>query len=286
MGYPTTTAASDRTTAVLPGEITNTAPPTITGEPKVDSTLTATSGVWTPTADLAYQWQADGTDIPGATDPSLTVDPTLVGKTITVTVTASRNGYTPVTTPSATTDPVAPGTFTAGTLPSISGTPRLGQTLRFNQGSFTPTGDVAVQWLRGGVPVDGATGTSYTLTAADLGHHISAEMTVTRDGYTPLTERAPSTAHVKTEPRVRVQAEPSTGRVRFTVAVTAPGVTPVTGTVRIRWNGKVRGEVTLRSGTGVVTVRDLPAGLRTFRIRYLGSASVTRATVDKMAQVR
>ena len=286
MGYPTTTAASDRTAAVLPGEITNTAPPTVSGEPKVDSTLSATPGAWTPTADLTYQWQADSNDIPGAQGTTLKIDPTMVGKAITVNVTASREGYVAVTTPSAATGPVAPGTFSVQAAPSVSGTPRLGQTLTFDPGRVTPDGDVAVQWLRGGVPVDGATGTTYALGAADLGHRISARMTVTRDGYTTLTERTPSTAHVKTEPRIRVLAEPGTGRVRFTVTVTASGVSPVAGTVRIRWNGKLRGELTLRNGTGAATVRDLPAGLRTFHLRYLPSAKVTSGTVDKTVRVR
>jgi hypothetical protein len=74
--------------------------------------------------------------------------------------------------------------------------------------------------------------------------------------------------------------------VRFTVTVTAPSVSPVDGTVRIRWSGKLRGEVTLRNGTGVVTVRDLPTGQRTFHIRYLGSGTVTRASLDKTVRVR
>jgi hypothetical protein len=209
----------------------------------------------------------------------------LVGKAITVTVTASRQGYLDVPVVSTATASVVPGTFSVVAPPSVSGTPRLGQTLTFDPGSVTPDGDVAVQWLRGGVPVDGATGTTYPLSAADLGHRISAGMTVTRDGYTTLTERTPSTAHVKTEPRIRVQAEPSTGRVRFTVTVTATGVSPVTGTVRIRSNGKLLSEVTLSNGTGVATVRDLPKGLRTFHLRYLPSAKITAGTLDKTVRV-
>jgi surface antigen len=289
MGYPTTTAASGRTPAVLPGEITNNAPPTITGEPKVDQTLSASGDTWTPTpGNVAYQWAADGIPIDGATGADLKVDPSLVSKAITVVATASRDGYVAVTAASAPTAQVAPGTFSEVTAPSVSGTPRLGQTLTFDQGSFTPSDgtDVAVQWLRSGVPVDGATGTTYTLGAADLGHRISARMTVTRPGYTTLTVRTPPTAHVKTTPRLRVQAEPATGRVRFTVTVTAPGVSPVDGTVRVRWSGKLRGEVTLHNGTGAVTVRDMPKGLRTFHIRYLGSATVTRTSLDKTVRIR
>jgi hypothetical protein len=47
----------------------NTAVPTVAGTPAVGNTLTATPGTWTgtPTPTLAYQWERNSADIPGAT---------------------------------------------------------------------------------------------------------------------------------------------------------------------------------------------------------------------------
>lgn len=72
-----------------------TATPTISGTAKLGSTLTASAGVWTPTAaTLTYRWKADGVDIAGATKKTLKVATSHIGKRITVTVTGSRTGYT------------------------------------------------------------------------------------------------------------------------------------------------------------------------------------------------
>jgi subtilisin family serine protease len=71
----------------------NTSPPTITGTPEVGRTLTAHPGEW-DTADLSftYQWQADGADIPGATKATYKPVKADAGKTLTVVVTASKEG--------------------------------------------------------------------------------------------------------------------------------------------------------------------------------------------------
>jgi len=286
-GYPTTTVTSATTPAVLPGVISNTAPPTVTGDAVVDSTLVASPGTWTPTPSLlAYQWTADGAAISGAVGPTLPVDPSLVGKALAVTVTASRPGYLDVTSQSTPTAPVAPGTFTVGTPATVTGSPRLGQTLRFEAGTFSPAGSVAVQWVRNGVPVPDATGTSYLLGVDDLGSRIAARMVLTRPGYTTVTERPVRTWTVKSDPRIVVKTAPGTaGKVRVTVTVTAPGVATVTGPVRISWRGSLLTEVTLRSGTATTTLT-LPAGTRTFRARYPGSTTVAAGLVDTTTTVR
>ncbi len=279
LGYPTTSVVSASTPAVLPGVIANTVAPSISGDAKVDATLTASAGSWNPSPDaLTYQWSADGAPVAGANGPTLAEDASLVGKVVTVTVTASRAGYTDVPVTSAGTAAVAPGTFTEITSPSVSGTPRLGQTLTLDQGTFTPgTSDVAVQWLRGGVPVPDAQASSYLLTPADLGHHMTARVTVSRPGYTTLVERAPRTASVKSVPTVKVVGQPGRrGRATFTVTVTAPGVSPVGGVVRIKSKGKFLRDVALSAGTATTTVSGLPAGTRPFAFWYLGSRTVAR----------
>ena len=61
------------------------------GAAKLNATLTAAPGDWTPGgADFAYVWQRDGVDIPGATRSTYTLRPADVGKIIRVKVTATN----------------------------------------------------------------------------------------------------------------------------------------------------------------------------------------------------
>jgi len=75
--------------------------PTISGTPKVDSTLTADAGSWTPDGvELHYQWKADGSNI-GTDSTTYAITEADAGKTITVTVTVTKDGYTATSTSAA-----------------------------------------------------------------------------------------------------------------------------------------------------------------------------------------
>ena len=64
---------------------------------------------------------------------------------------------------------------------TISGRPRLGETLTSNTFSVTSdigsTGALSLQWLRDGIPVSGATEESYLLTRSDIGKTITLRVT-------------------------------------------------------------------------------------------------------------
>ena len=82
-----------RGTAVNP---VNSSPPLITGTPSVGRVLHAHAGQWSPDdLDVAFRWQADGVDIPGATGPRFLVMPAQAGAVLTVVVTATRAGLAP-----------------------------------------------------------------------------------------------------------------------------------------------------------------------------------------------
>ncbi|MBQ9719840.1 MAG: InlB B-repeat-containing protein, partial [Oscillospiraceae bacterium] len=59
---------------------------------------------------------------------------------------------------------------------SVSGTPTYGETLIAAYTSGNNTGTLTYQWLRGGTAIDGATGTSYTLTGDDVGQTIACRV--------------------------------------------------------------------------------------------------------------
>lgn len=68
--------------------------------------------------------------------------------------------------------------------PAVTGTARVGKTLRVDPGAWTPDPDsFDYQWLRAGVEVDGATAGSYRLTRRDRGKRINVRVTATRFGF-------------------------------------------------------------------------------------------------------
>ncbi|PVZ52595.1 hypothetical protein [Arthrobacter sp. H-02-3] len=94
-GYATKSKTSTATVAVAPGTLGPAPVPTITGTVKVGSTLTAVPGRWGPApVALTYQWKANGVSITGATAATYKLTTAQAGKTITVTVTGTKTGYT------------------------------------------------------------------------------------------------------------------------------------------------------------------------------------------------
>jgi hypothetical protein len=172
----------------------NTAPPTISGTPQVGQTLTANNGTWsnTPTS-FAYQWlrcNAGGgacVSVANGTQQTYTLVGADAGRTMRVRVTAT-NADGSASAQSEQTTVVAPATSTAGprntSPPTISGTPRVGQTLTANEGDWTanPT-SFSYQWQRCDVDVAscsnviGATAKTYPVRLADLGFRLRVRVT-------------------------------------------------------------------------------------------------------------
>ena len=193
-GYTSTTLTSAATAAVTGGALSGPTP-TITGNPQVGATLTANPGTWAPApVTLGYQWAADGTNITGATSSTLIVPASALGKTITVTVTATKSGFATQTKTSAATVAVIPGVLTTST-PTISGSPSVGSILTAVPGSWGP-GSVAFsyQWKANGTAISGATAATFTITAAQLGQTITVAVTGTETGYTTATVESAATA--------------------------------------------------------------------------------------------
>ena len=86
---------------------------------------------------------------------------------------------------------------------TISGTPTVGETLKATYSGGNAT-EISYQWYRGDTPITDATGTSYTLTAADAGKSLSVRVTASGN-YSGSVESTPVTVN-KTE-----QSAPETG---------------------------------------------------------------------------
>ncbi len=172
----------------------NTAPPTISGTPQVGQTLTASTGTWSnnPTS-FAYQWLrcnpgGNGcTNGANGTQKTYTLVGADAGRTMRVRVTAT-NADGSASAESAQTAIITPATSTGDgpkntEAPTISGTPKVGQELTAQEGSWTSNPTYAYQWQRCDadvalcVNVVGATGKTYGVRIADLGFRLRVLVT-------------------------------------------------------------------------------------------------------------
>src|SRR6478735_2065404 len=71
--------------------------------------------------------------------------------------------------------------------PEVTGQAVVGQELTGTPASFDPAAEATCRWLRGGDPIDGAGGTTYTPVADDLGATITFECVGVLDGYADKT---------------------------------------------------------------------------------------------------
>ena len=111
-------------------------------------------------------------------------------------MTSALVGYKTQSELSTFTDQVVPGQFRASEAPTISGTAQVDQVLTAKPGTWTPAGKLHLQWLADGVPIAGATGTTYDVTPADLRKVISLQVKVTQVGYTDALASSENTQPV------------------------------------------------------------------------------------------
>ena len=117
------------------------------GTPTVGVPLTADTSGWAPGTTFTYQWSIDGTPVPGATSASWTPTPDVVGAVVTVTANGRLAGANPTSTTSAPSAPGVTATQTTGTLPTITGTPKIGGTkLVASTGTWEPGTFFTFQW--------------------------------------------------------------------------------------------------------------------------------------------
>jgi hypothetical protein len=159
--------------------------PKITGTAQVGSTLTANPGTWDEGTTLTYQWMRNGGSyISGAKSSTYALSPADAGSQISVSVTASKPGYSGARKTSAPTAVIAKGVLASAT-PTISVAPAVGKTVTAVPGAWGPSPvTFTYQWLRGGASISGATSATYTPVAADAGTRLSVTVTGAKSGYT------------------------------------------------------------------------------------------------------
>jgi hypothetical protein len=118
----------------------------------------------------------------------------VLGKTLTVTVTGSKSGFTTVTKTSTVSANVAAGALTAP-VPTISGTPTAGSVLTAVPGAWGPAPvTLTYQWYANGMPISGEVNSTYKPMLP--GYAISVSVTGTKPGFTTAVKTSAVTAPV------------------------------------------------------------------------------------------
>ena len=111
------------------------------------------------------------------------------------------------------TEEPAANTPAAG-LPTISGTPQVGETLTANVASIDDADGLTTvsyryQWLAGGADISGATGSSYLLTTTEQGQTIQLKVTFTDDADNQESLTSAETLAVAAKPNTVAAGEPT-----------------------------------------------------------------------------
>ncbi|MGC3995921.1 MAG: FlgD immunoglobulin-like domain containing protein [Propionicimonas sp.] len=207
-GYTGRSVDSKTTGKVAKARFTSAGTPTITVAGTllvVGETLTAEPGTYAPAATgNTYQWyRVKGTKktaIKKATKKTYVVTSSDKGYAITVAVAGTRAGYTnSATVFAATPSPVAVAGITSVTPKLSDTTPVVDQVLSVTSttgaSTWGPAGvDVAYAWYAGTTLV--GTGSTYQVTAADVGKTIKVALTGSLDDYPSVTKTSKASSKV------------------------------------------------------------------------------------------
>ncbi len=246
---------------------------TISGTASQGETLTAdTSGI--ADADglgtFSYQWQRDGTAIPGATGATYVLEQADVGAAITVTVSWTDSGNTVESLTSAPTATVTDTNDAPTGAVTISGTPTQGQTLTADTSGIADAdglGTFSYQWQRDGAAIPGATGASYVLAQADVGAAITVTVSWTDGGNTVESLTSAPTSEVTNtndEPTgaVTISGTPTQGETLTAVTTTiADPDGPATLTFSYQWKRDGSDISGATGATYVLTQADVGAAI-------------------------
>lgn len=122
--------------------------------------------------------------------------------------------------------------------PTITGTPRVGDTLTAHPGTWGPGAvTLGYQWLANGAPISGATALTYTATASVLGRQITVRVAGYETGYASSAATSASTTSVEAG-IISERSRPylsGTPRVGYVLTLHPGTWSPAGVTLRYRW---------------------------------------------------
>jgi len=192
----------------------------IAGQPTIKTTptmvvgdkITVNPGTWGPLpVKIAVRWLRDGETISRPTSSwTYVLTAADIGKQIQVEFTGTKTNFVAASARTPETSVVYPRELRPTTEPKITGSGLVGQDLTVNPGVWLPSGtQTAIQWLRDGKSIQGATSATYRVTAKDLRHKISAALTSQLKGWPVAKREVPAGATVRTTPAIGFKSIPT-----------------------------------------------------------------------------
>jgi serine protease len=173
--------------------------------------------------------------------------------------------------------------------PTISGSSSIGSVLTAAPGSWNvQPDDVMFQWLRNGVPIEGATSEQHTISTADLGRSVVVRTTGHADGYPDFSRDSAARAVAAARSTVTLvlsttSAVRSRTVVKATAVVSAAYAQSTSGTVSFYVGTAKVGTASVSNG---VAILKLPVfkktGSYTVTARYSGNSTVAASTSSKI----
>lgn len=170
-----------------PKPFTTASTPTISGEARYNSTLTANTGAWDSGTSFSYQWLRAGSEIAGATSAQYTPNESDIGTTLSVRVTGSKSGYETTQRVSAATAAVAEGRLQSTPTPAIYGTVAVGQSVGVTAGNWDSGVSLTYQWWANGSVISGANSETYLIGQTDAGKSLTVTVTGSKALYSSVT---------------------------------------------------------------------------------------------------
>ena len=199
---------------------------------------------------FSYQWLADDTEITGATGSSYTVTNAELGKTLKVRVTFTDDrGTEEYVTSKATREVLATNSNNPATgTPTINGTAQIGETVTADTSGISDFEGLtnvsySYQWISNDgtsdTDITGATGSSYTLTAADEGETIKVRVSFTDDSANDESLTSDATATVAARPNSPATGAPAitgTAQVGETLTADTSGIADSDGLTSVSYS--------------------------------------------------
>lgn len=289
-GLPATSLATSPIAGLVP---VNTSLPSISGTAQVGQTLTAANGIWTniPT-NFAYQWNRGGVAIVGAMSSTYVPVAADVSALLSVTIISSNSAGSSSPATSAATSAVIDVIPTNSTVPSISGTAQVGQTLTSSNGTWTHNPiSFTFQWKRAGTPISGATAVTYVPVVSDIGSALTVSVTATNSGGSSTAATSLGTASV-----IAAGAIPSnsvlpvvsgTAQVGQTLTTTNGTWTNSPTSFTYQWSDELGVLPGATASTYVISVADLGdtitcavVAINSFGSSVAATSSATAAVID------
>ena len=226
--------------------------PVASGTAQVGQTLSTTDGTWQGIATItfAYQWRRDAVNISGATSSTYTLVAADYTTDVDCVVTAT-NGLGSASEDSNDISNIAGTAPSITSLPTISGTIEVLQTITATLGSVTgvPTPTSTLQWqisddgISGWTNIVGETSTTYTIAVEDDDKYLRVVQTATNAEGSDVENSASTTQVAGSAPSISgVPTISSQTQVGETITATAASVTGVpTPTTSWQWQRSADG---------------------------------------------